>query len=384
MSNVAVACTATVVKYSVGGTVSGLAGTLVLQDNGGDDLSVSGNGAFAFATTLADGAAYQVSVKTNPAGQSCTVTGGSGTVTGANVSNVAVACTATVVKYSVGGTVSGLAGTLVLQDNGGDDLSVSGNGAFAFATTLADGAAYQVSVKTNPAGQSCTVTGGSGTVTGANVSNVTVACTSVVVTPARDAFNRADGGLGAGWAAVDGGLLIAGQRVTGSSGATAGEIRSAESYAADQWSQLELTSAQLSGSQWVGPAVRMQSGGQNMYLGIYFWNSGSPQLRLYKRSAGSWVQLGNSYNSGALAAGTQLKLAAVGSRISFLQNGVERVVVTDSSFTGGAPGLMAYDAAKADNWAGGGPGRFRRPDGTPDHISQHQRQRNSVVRRDVR
>ena len=57
-------------------------------------------------------------------------------------------------SYSVGGTVSGLAGTLVLQDNGGDDLSVSGNGAFAFATTLADGAAYQVSVKTNPAGQS--------------------------------------------------------------------------------------------------------------------------------------------------------------------------------------------------------------------------------------
>ena len=35
--------------------------------------------------------------------------------------------------YSVGGTVSGLSGTVVLQDNGGDDLSVSASGAFTFA-----------------------------------------------------------------------------------------------------------------------------------------------------------------------------------------------------------------------------------------------------------
>ena len=75
-----------------------------------------------------------------------------------------------------------------------------------------------------------------------------------------------------------------------------------------------------------------------MYLGIYFWNSGSPQLRLYKRSSGSWVQLGNSYNSGALAAGTQLKLAAVGSRISFLQNGVARVSSPTAASLGARPG----------------------------------------------
>ena len=54
-----------------------------------------------------------------------------------------------------------------------------------------------------------------------------------------------------------------------------------------------------------------------MYLGIYFWNNGSPQLRLYKRSAGNWIQLGGSYASGPLAAGTVLKLASVGSRIAF-------------------------------------------------------------------
>ena len=72
--------------------MSGLSGTVVLQDNGGDNLSLSANGAFTFATPLAGGAAYSVTVKTNPAGQACTVSNGSGTVGSANVTNVAVTC----------------------------------------------------------------------------------------------------------------------------------------------------------------------------------------------------------------------------------------------------------------------------------------------------
>ena len=34
-------------------------------------------------------------------------------------------------------------------------------------------------------------------------------------------------------------------------------------------------------------------------------------------------------------------------------NGVQRLSVTDSSFSGGAPGIMAFGSATADNWAGG-------------------------------
>ena len=114
-----------------------------------------------------------------------------------------------------------------------------------------------------------------------------------------------------------------------------------------------MTSTQLSGGDWIGPAVRSQNGGQDLYLGIYFWNSGNPQLRLYKRTGGTFVQLGSSYESGALPAGTQLTLSAVGSRISLQQNGTERIAATDSTLTGGAPGLMTFGPGTADNWAGG-------------------------------
>ena len=46
---------------------------------------------------------------------------------------MAVSC-ASNPTYSVGGGTSGLSGTVVLRDNGGDDLSLTANGSFTFAT----------------------------------------------------------------------------------------------------------------------------------------------------------------------------------------------------------------------------------------------------------
>jgi hypothetical protein len=95
----------------------------------------------------------------------------------------------------------------------------------------------------------------------------------------------------------------------------------------------------------------VQRGGLDAYAGIYNWNIGNPELMLFKRSGGNWTQLGNSYSSGPLAAGTQLKVMAVGSKILFLENGVQRLSVSDSSFFGGAPGIMVYGDGKAGNWS---------------------------------
>ncbi len=261
--------------------------------------------------------------------------------------------------YTIGGTVAGLSGQVILQDNSADNLTLSANGSFTFATALADGTAYNVTVRTNPTGQTCTVAGGVGTVNAANVTNVAVTCVAGSGgTSGVDDFNRVDGPLGSSWADIgDGGLAISGQQVTGTaSGALTGDIRTAETYPGDQFSQITLTSTQLTGSQWVGPAVRMSGGGQNGYVGLYSWNDGSPDVMLFERNAGTWSQLGDIYDSGALPPGTTLKLMVTGSTVALLVNGTERIAVGDTTLTGGAPGVMAFGTAQADNWSGGSAG----------------------------
>ena len=88
-------------------------------------------------------------------------------------------------SYSVGGSVSGLASgkSVSLTNNGGDSKTVSTNGAFTFATKVASGGAYSVSISSQPAGQSCSVANGYGVVS-ANISNVTVTCADSPVTVA--------------------------------------------------------------------------------------------------------------------------------------------------------------------------------------------------------
>jgi large repetitive protein len=195
VSSVTVNCSTK--KYAVGGTITGLAGTgLVLQNNAGDDLPVNANGTFAFATPIEDLAAYAVTVKTDPtnAWQTCTVTSGSGNVAQAAITDVSVTCTTN--TYAVGGTISGLDGSgLVLQNSAGDDLAISENGAFTFPTAVASGSGYLVSVKTQPSdkSQTCTVTSGTGTMAGADVTNVSVACVTNKYTVGGSVTGIADG-----------------------------------------------------------------------------------------------------------------------------------------------------------------------------------------------
>jgi len=175
ITNIAVTCAAN--TFTVGGTVSGLSGTVVLRNNGGNDLTVSANGSFTFSAPVAQGSPYAVTVLTQPAGQSCSVANGTGTVAGANVGDVTVSCAAN--TFTVGGTISGLSGTVVLQNNGGDNLTISVNGAFTFAAALINASPYAVTILAQPAGQTCTVANDAGTVNGTNVTNVTLTCSAI-------------------------------------------------------------------------------------------------------------------------------------------------------------------------------------------------------------
>ncbi len=79
---------------------------------------------------------------------------------------------------TVGGTISGLSGTLILKNNGGDSLAVTANGSFTFATAIAFGGSYVVTVGTQPSEQICTVTSGSGAASTTNITNISISCRS--------------------------------------------------------------------------------------------------------------------------------------------------------------------------------------------------------------
>ncbi|WP_116812067.1 DUF4369 domain-containing protein [Steroidobacter cummioxidans] len=183
VTNVTVVCSTN--TYRVGGTVAGLIGSVQLQVNGGDTLTLNVDGPFQFPTALAHGSPYSVTLLAQPATQTCTVGNGSGTVGAGNVTNVSVTCATN--AYTVGGTLSGLSGSATLQNNGADSLTLNTDGSFTFSTPTAAGAPYNVTVASQPGGQTCVVSNGTGIMGTSNVTNVSVSCTTQMATVSADA-----------------------------------------------------------------------------------------------------------------------------------------------------------------------------------------------------
>ncbi|MEO8801978.1 MAG: Ig-like domain-containing protein [Rudaea sp.] len=175
-----------VAPSTIGGSISGLTGTVQLKLDGTTPTSTqtqsfSANGSFTFSTALSAGSNWTVSVATQPTGQTCTVTNGTGTNLLANVTTVKVACTTN--TYTIGGSISGLTGSVQLKLAGTSPTSTQtqtfpANGSVTFSTALSAGSNWTVSVTTQPTGQTCTVTNGTGTNLLTNVTTVKVACTT--------------------------------------------------------------------------------------------------------------------------------------------------------------------------------------------------------------
>jgi len=188
---------------TISGTVQGLSAntSVVLTDNGADNLTVSSNGNFTFSQTISSQGAYNVQVATQPANQTCAVSYGSGVVdyTGDSIGNVVVACSdnaaisAQVTGLDIGNSVQ-LSLTLqndpatallttvtaTAADNGVANVNfTSASGA---VVTLPLGTSYVVSVATQPTNPSqvCTVASGgtlpSGGVVNSNPITVTFNC----------------------------------------------------------------------------------------------------------------------------------------------------------------------------------------------------------------
>lgn len=174
--------------YTIGGgAITNLLGTgLVLQNNGGDNLTIANtDSSYTFATAVDDGSTYAVAPLTQPSSpnQTCVIANASGTVSAANVTNADISCTTT--QYTIGGTITATSipatETIIIQNNLGDDYTInSGDTSFVFATAIDDGTAYGVTIATFPTSKpgpgGCTVTNASGTVAGSNVTNVSIDC----------------------------------------------------------------------------------------------------------------------------------------------------------------------------------------------------------------
>ncbi len=178
VANVNITCSA--VTHTIAGTVTGLAAgqSVVLNNNGADPTAVSADGAFAFVAPVAFNGSYAVTVGTQPTGQMCTVSNGSGAGVVADITNVAVTCSTN--TYTIGGSVTGLAAgkQVTLNNNASDPLTVNADGTFTFPTAVSFNGGYAVTVGTQPTGQTCTVAGGSGAGVVANITTVAVTCST--------------------------------------------------------------------------------------------------------------------------------------------------------------------------------------------------------------
>jgi len=168
---------------TVGGQVSGLIGNgLVLRNTQtDDDVSIVTNGDFTFPVPLQDGESYAVSVLQQPDNpeQTCTVSDGTGILSGQDVTDIDINCVLTE-TFTLGGIATGVNFTgLMLQNNGSDDLTIiSPGGPFTFDTELANGENYEVTIIESSIDPThvCSVSNGSGTINSSDVSDVLVEC----------------------------------------------------------------------------------------------------------------------------------------------------------------------------------------------------------------
>ena len=184
VTNVVVTCQDN--TYTIGGTVTGLGTGLsvTLLNNGGNGITVNATGplSFTFSPAQISSSAYNVTVGTQPSGQTCTVANGSGNVGTANIANVSVTCSNTSgTTYVVSGNITGQTGTVTLTNNGGDTQTVATSGTTFSFTAQNAGSNWNVAVSP-PGGQVCYLTNASGVNISNNVTNVTVSCVTTTGT----------------------------------------------------------------------------------------------------------------------------------------------------------------------------------------------------------
>ena len=157
--------------------------------------------------------------------------------------------------------------------------------------------------------------------------------------PITDNFNRADGGLGAGWEHVAGGSAM----VINSNAAQAGASfqretmrRSEASFPADHYSQAECSFTTGAESAQTGVTVRTDGSGNCYYLSL---DTGGCALR--KIVAGSDTFITDYVSAHTASVFYTMRLTVIGDEITIHEDTVLKLTTNDSSLTTGRPGIFA-------------------------------------------
>lgn len=154
--------------FSVGGTVTGLTGAGLVLRNNADNRAITADGPFTFATSLASGASYSVTVATRPSApsQACVIANGAGTVGSANITGIEVICGAAPGRFlyvtadnpvrlagyainAITGALSPITGSTPPSSNNAGPLATDPSGSFLYtANAAADVSAYQINAAT--------------------------------------------------------------------------------------------------------------------------------------------------------------------------------------------------------------------------------------------
>jgi hypothetical protein len=151
------------------GVIWALAAAFVASGCGG------GSSGPVFGSVLNAESAFSVTVQDTSDDSKCSVANGVGSTDAANANDVVVPCSEKL--YTVGGAISGLTRTGLVLANGANIVSVAANTtSFSLPAPVVYTTSYAVTVATQPAGLTCSVSNGSGLMPAGNVTSVKVKC----------------------------------------------------------------------------------------------------------------------------------------------------------------------------------------------------------------
>jgi hypothetical protein len=194
-SSLALACALTLAacggdgdgNLSLGGQAYGVTATgLVLTNNGAHDLIIApGTSYFEFPDRIGSDTNFDVQIKSPPSNATCQLTNNKGKTGAYSITSIQLVCT--LIPHNLSGKVSGLKNPGLVIINGSDRLAIAPN-ATTFTMTLRNeknevtggqvgqSLPYGITIFTQPAGQTCSVANGIGTMGTTDIDNVQITC----------------------------------------------------------------------------------------------------------------------------------------------------------------------------------------------------------------